>query len=303
VLTHCPPERGYRKPRERPLDVNSTAPKLTVLIPCKDERRNIRPCIESVRPVADEILVADSGSTDGTLDIVRQLGGCRVIEREYVDSGNFKNWAIPQAGHGWVLLVDADERLTQPLADEIQRVLARKPDSDGYWIYRANYFMGHRIRFSGWQNDRVLRLFRRDLARYDDLGDHAEVAIATGNVGRLRARLLHYTYWSYDQYFRKFHRYTTQQAERWHQQGRRASRLDMLASGPLRFLRSYLLQLGFLDGVAGLQVCALTGFYSYMKRARLWELQHALPQPDPEAEHDPPKLDLPLPDEAASIPR
>jgi len=265
--------------------MNLTAPRLTVLIPCKDERRNIRPCIESVRPLADEILVADSGSTDGTLDVVRRLGGCRVIQREYVDSGNFKNWAIPQARHGWVLLVDADERVTPPLADEIRRLVAGKPDADGYWIYRANYFLGHRIRFSGWRNDRVLRLFRRDLARYDDSGDHAEVAIASGNVGRLRARLRHYTYWSYDQYFRKFHRYTTQQAERWHRQGRRASRLDMLASGPLRFLRTYVLQFGFLDGVAGLQVCALTGFYSFMKRARLWELQHALPQPDPEAEH------------------
>ena len=166
---------------------------LTVLIPCKDERRNIRPCIEAVRPVADEILVADSGSTDGTLRIVRRIGGCRVIEREYIDSGNFKNWAIPQARHDWVLLVDADERVTPRLADEIRRVLAGEPQCDGYWIRRANHFMGHRIRFSGWQNDRVLRLFRRDLARYDDSGDHAEVAIASGKVGRLRRRLAHYT--------------------------------------------------------------------------------------------------------------
>jgi glycosyltransferase involved in cell wall biosynthesis len=266
--------------------VNAPAPKLTALIPCKDERLNIRPCIESVRPLADEILVADSGSTDGTLEIIRRIGGCRVIEREYVDSGNFKNWAIPQAACPWILLVDADERLTRPLADEIRRVLAAGPAADGYWIYRANHFMGHRIRFSGWRGDRVLRLFRRDLGRYDDSGDHAEVAIATGKVGRLRERLLHYTYWSYDQYFHKLRRYTTQQAETWRRTGRRTSALDLAASGPLRFLRSYVLQLGFLDGLAGLQVCALTGFYSFMKRARLWELQHALRQPDPEAEHD-----------------
>ncbi len=268
-------------------EVSPTPAPLTVLIPCKDERRNIRACIESVRPVADEILVADSGSTDGTLAIVRRIGDCRVIEREYIDSGNFKNWAIPQAGHGWVLLVDADERVTPPLADEIRRLLAGPPRCDGYWIRRANHFMGHRIRFSGWQNDRVLRLFRRDLARYDDSGDHAEVQIATGRVGRLRARLAHYTYWSYDQYFQKFQRYTTQQAETWLRQGRRTTRLDMLSSAPLRFLRSYVLQLGFLDGLAGLQVCALTGFYSFMKRARLWELQHA-PEADRVLPHDVP---------------
>jgi len=263
----------------------SSAPKLTVLIPCKDERLNIRPCIESVRPVADEILVADSGSVDGTLDIVRRIGGCRVISREYVNSGDFKNWAIPQAKHPWILLVDADERVTHPLAEEIKHVLSSGPARDGYWIRRASYFMGHRIRFSGWQTDRVLRLFRRHLGRYNNSGDHAKVVIATGKVGRLNGRLLHYTYRSYDQYFRKFNRYTTQQAERWHREGRRTNLLELVAAGPLRFLRGYLLQLGFLDGMAGFQVCALTGFYSFMKRARLWELTHAIHQPDPEAEH------------------
>ena len=131
-------------------------PKLTALIPCKDERLNIRPCIESVRSIADEILVGDSGSTDGTLQIVAQIGGCRVIRREYVSYGNYLNWAVPQASHPWVLVVDADERVTGSLAREIRRLLASDPPMDGYWIRRANHFLGHRIRFSGWQRDRVL---------------------------------------------------------------------------------------------------------------------------------------------------
>ncbi len=264
--------------------MSSSTTQLSAVIPCKDERLNIRPCIESLRSIADEILVADSGSTDGTLEIVRQIGGCRIIRREYVSYGSFLNWAVPQARNPWVLVVDADERVTPPLADEIRRLLRDGPAKDGYRIHRANYFMGHRIRFSGWQHDRVLRLFRRELGRYDDSSDHAEAAIAAGNVGRLRKPLLHYTYRSYDQYFRKFHRYTTQQAAAWHRQGRRTNRLDLLASAPLRFFRGYVLQLGFLDGLAGVQVCALTGFYSFMKRARLWELDHARKQPDPEAE-------------------
>ncbi len=264
---------------------------LTVLIPCKNEESNIAACIASAREIADEILVADSLSTDRTLEIVQHLGGCRIIQREYIDYGNFNNWAIPQATHPWVLLIDADERLTDPLRREIARLLASPPCHDGYWIYRDNYFMGRRIRFSGWQRNRVLRLFRRDLGRFNDAGDHSRLVIATGNVGRLHHRLLHFTYTSYDQYFRKFHRYTKLQAQRWFAEGRQVGWFDLALAGPARFLRAYILQLGFLDGLAGLQVCMLTGFYSFAKRARLWELwaQHeaARLQGD-ESQGDPP---------------
>jgi len=260
---------------------------LTVIIPCKNERMNIRPCIESARRVADEVLVADSGSTDGTLDIIREMGGCRLIEREYVNSGDFKNWAIPQASHPWVLIVDSDERVTVELAAEIDRLLSGTPRADGYHIYRANYFMGHRIRHSGWGRDKVLRLFRRDQGRYVGQSDHAEVHVSSGRVGHLRARLEHFTYWSYDQYFRKFHRYTVQGAGNYRQRGKSASYLKMLLSPPLRFLHCYIIRLGFLDGLAGLQVSALTGMSSFVKQIRLWEMEHALPQPDPEASRQP----------------
>src|ERR1700704_131764 len=92
---------------------------VSVIIPCKNERENIRACIISARQVADEVLVADSGSTDGTLEIARELG-CRIIEREYGTSGNFKNWAIPQATHEWVFILDADERITAEMAHRIR---------------------------------------------------------------------------------------------------------------------------------------------------------------------------------------
>jgi glycosyltransferase involved in cell wall biosynthesis len=256
--------------------------KLTVVIPCKNERKNIRPCVESARRVADEVLVADSGSTDGTLDIVSELGDCRVIEREYINSGNFKNWALVQATHPWVLILDSDERVTEPLASEINALLAAGPRHDGYHIYRANYFLGHRIRFSGWGRDKVLRLFRRDLGRYVGESDHAEVHVAVGKVSHLKRRLEHFTYWTYDQYFRKFERYTVQGAQNKRAAGKRASYAQMLLAPPLRFFHAYVMRLGFLDGMAGLQVSALTGLSSFVKQLRLWELENALPQPDPE---------------------
>src|SRR6478752_10802211 len=96
--------------------------KLSVIIPCKNERENISACVACARQVADEVLVADSGSTDGTLEIARSLG-CRIIEREYGTSGNFKNWAIPQAAHEWVFILDADERITRELAEEIRAAI------------------------------------------------------------------------------------------------------------------------------------------------------------------------------------
>ena len=165
--------------------------KLSVIIPCKNERKNIRPCVLSAQRVADEVLVADSGSTDGTLDIVDQVGGCRVVKREYINSGNFKNWAIPQATYPWVLIVDADERVTPQLAAEINALLEVDPPRDGYHVYRRNYFLGHHIRHGGWGSDKVLRLFRRDLGRYQGESDHAEVHVGSRNVGYLKARLEH----------------------------------------------------------------------------------------------------------------
>ena len=158
--------------------------RLTVIITCKDERENIRACVESAQQVADEVLVADSGSTDGTREIALRLG-CRIIDRHYRTAGDFKNWAIPQAANQWVLILDADERITPQLASEIRGVLA-DPRHEGYWIYRRNYFLGHPIRFGPWKNDRCLRLFLRDLGRYAGPSDHAEVVIGRGTAGRTR---------------------------------------------------------------------------------------------------------------------
>lgn len=260
--------------------------KLTAIVPCKNEERNIGECLDSLRGTAHEILVADSGSVDATLSIVQQFGGCRVVEREYVNSGDFKNWAIPQATHDWVLIVDADERVTPALAAEIKDLLSGDPQEDGYWIYRDNHFMGHAARFGSFRNDKVLRLFRRDLGRYVGNTDHAEIEISTGRVGSLKQRFTHFTYRSYAQYIRKFERYTTYQAQAWAEAGKQPSFLKLLANGPIRFVRDYVFKFGFLDGKVGLQICTLAAFYSFMKQARLWELREGIPEPQREAKRE-----------------
>jgi glycosyltransferase involved in cell wall biosynthesis len=275
---------------------NQMDEKLSVLIPAKNERRNLRPCVESVRAIADEVLVADSGSTDGTQDLARCLG-CRVIERELVDFSNFKNWAIPQALHSWVLIVDADERVTPELADEIRQTLANPPTNiDAYWIYRDTYFLGHKLRFGDCRNDRVLRLLRRDRCRYTSRRVHEELvvlpstvddaaSVGSQRIGTLRGRMLHYTSWTYSHYLAKMNHYTGLAARDMQERGRRAGFWGMFLRPPLRFFQLYVLRGGFLDGLAGLQMAMLVAFAGFLKQARLWELEHALPQPDPEAKN------------------
>ncbi len=199
-------------PRQAPCDAPDSAmkEKLTVIIPCKNERKNIRPCVTSAKRVADEVLVADSGSTDGSLDIVRSLGGCRIVEREYINSGNFKNWAIPQATHHWVLIVDSDERVTPELAAEINDLLAAGPKRDGYHIYRGQLLP--------WAPHSPCRLGQRQgpaavSPRHGTLPGRKRSCRSGSHLGQRRQakhRLEHFTYWTYDQYFQKLHRYTVQ---------------------------------------------------------------------------------------------
>lgn len=254
--------------------------RLSVIIPCKNEQHNIRACVESVRGLADEIIVADSGSSDRTLEIVRAMGGCRLIQREFIDHSSFKNWAIPQAAHPWVLFVDADERVTERLAEEIRRLLAGDPPFDAYCMRRANYFLGHRIKHSGWNTATIIRLFRRDVCRYDRRRVHENVEVPSGRVGRLRGRFLHYTCQDLHEYTARMNRYTSWAAEELHARGRRTGYLGLLLRPPARFLQLYILRGGCLDGVAGLAVCLSGAFYTFSKYAKLWQLGLARPAAD-----------------------
>jgi glycosyltransferase involved in cell wall biosynthesis len=255
----------------------------------------MEPCIESVRGVADELLIADSGSTDGTLEYVRSRGDCRVIEREYVTAGDFRNWAIAQAKHEWVLLLDADERVSPELAASIRAALAAEPDVDGFSMVRCNYLMGRPVRHTDWARDHLIRLFRREAAWYDPRNDHAIAEFRSTRIGSLAGHLDHYSLWSWGPYLQKFDRYTRLQAERWYAEGRRPSYAAMITRPLLRFLRDYVLHRGFLDGMIGLQLSLMAAFYAFMKQARLWELHHAKTPAEAEAERQAPRAEASRP--------
>lgn len=242
--------------------------KLTVLVPAKDEAHNIRECLESARELADELLLADSGSSDATMEIAREFDA-RIIEREYVNSANMKNWAIPQAAHEWVMILDADERITPELAASIREAL-RSPDVEAFTMQRRSFIFGQPIRFCGWQGDVLVRLFRRDTCRYDDRRVHAKVIVPSGRTKRLRGDLLHYTYRDFGQYMAKLDRYTTWSAQDLFERGRRATAMRMLGKPVARFLKQYVLKQGFRDGLAGLMLCGLSATSVFLRYAKLW---------------------------------
>ncbi|HZM70510.1 MAG TPA: glycosyltransferase family 2 protein [Candidatus Cryosericum sp.] len=243
---------------------------LTVIIPTHNEERTLPDCLESVR-FADETLVVDSFSSDRTLEIARSHGA-RIVQREYGYSAQQKNWAIPQARHEWVLLVDADERVTPGLRDEILRLLEDGPTADGYWIRRSNFFLGKRIRFCGWGTDRVIRLFRRDVARYQDRQVHAEIDLP-GPLPSLASPLEHHTFRSFRQYWRKLELYSEWGARQMYLEGRRAGGVQLLLRPIGRFVRMYVLRFGFLEGAHGVVLSLLGAFTVYLKYARLWEMR------------------------------
>jgi glycosyltransferase involved in cell wall biosynthesis len=245
--------------------------KITVIVPTFNEEENIEECLSSVA-WADEVLLVDSFSTDRTLEIARRHA-TRILQREYVNSASQKNWVIPQAAHRWVMVVDADERVTPELRDEIRSLLAAGPSCSGYVIRRANHFYGRRIRYGGWARDRVLRFWDRTKGRYQEKEVHADVEVE-GPVGELKHPLLHLTFRSWDSYLHKIDRYTSWGADEYLKKGRRATLLDLVLRPPARFVKRYLFQLGFLDGIPGLMITGIDTWVVFVKYARLWERTH-----------------------------
>lgn len=245
--------------------------KLSVIIPTGNEVHNIEAVIASV-DFADEILVVDSFSTDGTFEKAQQLA-TRVIQREYEYSASQKNWAIPQATYEWILLVDADERVTAELKNEILEFLKNPTDTYvAFWIGRKNHFMGREVKFSGWRNDKVIRLFKRDFCSYEDKKVHAEIK-TNGAVGQLKHKLYHNTYTGLNEYMEKMNRYADLQARDYDSKTGRLTPYHFILKPFWGFFKHYIVQSGFRDGVVGLTIAWIQAYVVYMRYAKLWLLR------------------------------
>ena len=245
--------------------------KLTAIIPTGNEIHNIEEVIASV-DFADEILVVDSFSKDGTYEKAKATGA-KVIRREYQYSASQKNWAIPQAKHEWILLVDADERVTEALKNEILQTLKiPKNGVVAYWIGRNNHFMGERVNYSGWRNDSVIRLFKRDYCKYQDKHVHAEI-IAEGDIGTLKEKLYHNTYITFDKYIEKMNRYAWWQAKDYDKKTGKLTPYHFVIKPFWGFFKHYVIQSGFRDGIVGLTIGYIQSYVVFMRYVKLWLLR------------------------------
>ena len=244
---------------------------ITVIIPTFNETQHIVEAINSVQWAA-EILVVDSFSEDDTV-VLAEANGAQVFQRNYLSPADQKNWAIPKAAHEWVLLLDADERVGEELALEIQAIVTQNPPLDAFWIGRINEFMGRRVRYAGWQNDRVVRLIRREKGRYQDVQVHEEIDLHGLRVGQLKQKLLHYTFRDLDHYLDKTRRYAKWSAQDHLARTYHITYYHLLVKPFFRFIKHFILQKGFLDGYVGFMISSIMAWGVFLRYVYLREIQ------------------------------
>ena len=242
---------------------NSPPPLLSLCLITYNEEQNLEECLKSFASIANEIVILDSGSSDRTQEIAERYG-TNFFVAPFEGFGRQKQHAIDLTTGSWVFVVDADERATPALVEEIRTVLASESPLDGYEVNRVNFFLGKPILHSGWAPDHVLRLFRKGAGRTSDNLVHEEILVS-GRVGRLCASLHHYTYRTLGDYLKKAARYAALSSREKLKKGSKPGLLKILLDPPFVFIKMYVLKQGFRDGKEGFFLAILYGFYTAIK--------------------------------------
>ncbi len=243
-------------------------PRLSVTIVARDEAARIGDCIDRVS-WADEIIVLDSGSTDGTQDICRARGAT-VVEASWEGYAAQKNTAIEKARHPWVLSLDADEMVSDALGEQIRAVLRADGPADGFRIPRKNIFFGKWLRHGDHWPDHQVRLFRKGLGQFKSKAVHESVEVS-GQVSELTEPLEHHSYRDFREFFDRQVRYAALAAEELHARGQSPAISDFIFRPLWRFVKGYFIKAGWRDGREGFIVSAGYAYYVFMRAAFLWE--------------------------------
>lgn len=243
---------------------------ISVTIITLNEEENIEKAIKSVLDLADEIIVVDSGSKDRTVEIAKKLGA-KVFFRQFDNFANQKNYAVSKASNDWILAVDADEEISQKLAQEIKKSVENKQYS-GYLISRRNFILGQEIKHSRWSPDKHIWLWKKEQGKW--IGDVHEEVKVLGKVGQLKEAKINYQSGGMDVFLQKNDFYASLLARSLYQKGVKFSLPHLIYDPLFEFLLRYFYKLGFLDGLKGLILCYLMGIYKLSVWIKIYELQN-----------------------------
>ena len=255
-------------------------PRVSVTVITLNEEAHLADALQSVA-WADELIVVDANSIDRTVEIARRFT-THVVCREWQGYVDQKNYAASLATGDWVLSLDADERVTEPLAQEITSTLAAADGSSpaAFRMPRVTWYLGRWIRSTDWYPDHQLRLFRRTKGRWTGGSVHEGLEV-DGVVGDLRGEIQHLAYRDISEHLETIDRYSSKAAEDMYARGTRATSLQIAGHAPLAFLRNYLVRGGILDGPAGFIISSLNAYYVLLKFAKLWAIQRERLEPGP----------------------
>ncbi|ADV47657.1 glycosyltransferase family 2 protein [Cellulophaga sp. E16_2] len=248
--------------------------KITSLLITYNEEKFIKKFIESMS-FADELIIIDSFSSDQTVAIIKEYPNVKLYQRVFDDFSSQKNYAIEKASNDWIIFFDADEEITPLLKEEIMNTIELAPNEVAFWVYRTTYYMGKLIKHSGLQNDKVIRLFKKEECRYNGNLVHEEIK-ANGTVGKLKNKINHYSYKGIDDIFRKRNKYANLQAIKLFEKGKKPNLFHFIIKPAFRFFSHYILKKGFLDGFQGFMIAYVYGYTVFMRYVKLWLLRNNL---------------------------